>query len=227
MAGDDGFREIHLNGKQLVFLFMAITVVAAVIFLCGVMVGRGVCNSTAASAAVEPAPASGVTGDVLPPSDAQAQAKPAPPPALPATPPPIPAEEAAPQPAAADSARAGEPAKKAEPAKKGTPAVPPAQAPAAPAAAPKLEETRAAGAGEPAGDGWMVQVTALTDYAQAEAIVKRLVAKGYAAYLLGPPPGGTALYRVRVGKFKERREADTVRRRLEKEEQFKNCFTTR
>src|SRR5436305_6663184 len=39
---DDGFHEIQLNGKQLVFLFMAATVVSVVIFLCGVMVGRGV-----------------------------------------------------------------------------------------------------------------------------------------------------------------------------------------
>ena len=39
---DAGFHEIQLNGKQLVFLFMAATVVAVVIFLCGVMVGRGV-----------------------------------------------------------------------------------------------------------------------------------------------------------------------------------------
>ena len=39
---DDGVREIHLSGKQLVFLFMAVTVVSVVIFLCGVLVGRGV-----------------------------------------------------------------------------------------------------------------------------------------------------------------------------------------
>ena len=38
----DGFHEIQLNGKQLVFLFMAATVVSVVIFLCGVLVGRGV-----------------------------------------------------------------------------------------------------------------------------------------------------------------------------------------
>ena len=35
---DDGFHEIQLNGKQLVFLFMAATVVSVVIFLCGVLV---------------------------------------------------------------------------------------------------------------------------------------------------------------------------------------------
>src|SRR5687767_2925620 len=39
---DEGFHEIQLNGKQLVFLFMSATVVSVVIFLCGVMVGRGV-----------------------------------------------------------------------------------------------------------------------------------------------------------------------------------------
>src|SRR5258705_11176256 len=39
---DEGFHEIQLNGKQLVFLFMVATVVSVVIFLCGVFVGRGV-----------------------------------------------------------------------------------------------------------------------------------------------------------------------------------------
>ena len=37
---DEGFREIQLNGKQLVFLVMAATVVSVVIFLTGVLVGR-------------------------------------------------------------------------------------------------------------------------------------------------------------------------------------------
>jgi cell division protein FtsN len=41
-AGDDGFHEIQLNGKQLVFLGMATTLVSVVVFLCGVLVGRGV-----------------------------------------------------------------------------------------------------------------------------------------------------------------------------------------
>src|SRR5688500_17478909 len=39
---DDAFREIQLSGKQLVFLFMAVVVIAVVIFLTGVQVGRGV-----------------------------------------------------------------------------------------------------------------------------------------------------------------------------------------
>ena len=45
-VADDGFHEIQLSGKQLVFLFMATTVVSVVIFLCGVLVGRGVRGDT-------------------------------------------------------------------------------------------------------------------------------------------------------------------------------------
>ena len=39
---DDGFHEIHLSGKQLFALFMATVVVSVVIFLIGVFVGRNV-----------------------------------------------------------------------------------------------------------------------------------------------------------------------------------------
>ena len=40
---DEGFREIQLNGKQLIFLFMAATVVLVVTFLFGVLVGVAAC----------------------------------------------------------------------------------------------------------------------------------------------------------------------------------------
>ena len=43
-TSDDAFHEIQLNGKQLVFLFMAAVVAMVVIFLLGVLVGRGVRN---------------------------------------------------------------------------------------------------------------------------------------------------------------------------------------
>jgi len=49
-AADEGFREIQLSGKQIVFLFMATTVVSVVIFLCGVLVGRGVQSQRAEQA---------------------------------------------------------------------------------------------------------------------------------------------------------------------------------
>ena len=52
-APDDGFHEIQLSGKQLVFLFMATTVVSVVIFLCGVLVGRGVRGEVVFGAVVD------------------------------------------------------------------------------------------------------------------------------------------------------------------------------
>ena len=54
-APDDGFHEIQLSGKQLVFLFMATTVVSVVIFLCGVLVGRSVARSIAADSCADAA----------------------------------------------------------------------------------------------------------------------------------------------------------------------------
>src|SRR5204863_7225349 len=39
---DENFHEIQLSGKQLVFLFMATVVLAVIVFLLGVSVGRGV-----------------------------------------------------------------------------------------------------------------------------------------------------------------------------------------
>src|SRR4030095_12816006 len=53
---DEGFHEIQLNGKQVVFLFMAATVVSVVIFLCGVLVGRGVRGDRPAMAETTPPP---------------------------------------------------------------------------------------------------------------------------------------------------------------------------
>jgi len=52
-------------------------------------------------------------------------------------------------------------------------------------------------------------------------MVKRLAGKGYPAYVVAPASGAPTVYRVRVGKYKDRREADTVAARLQKEEQFK------
>ena len=65
---DDSFREIQLNGKQLVFLFMAATVVFVVIFLCGVLVGRGV-RPEGLMAGAESAPAAAVADSSAQPTE--------------------------------------------------------------------------------------------------------------------------------------------------------------
>lgn len=69
-AGDDGFHEIQLNGKQLVFLGMATTLVSVVIFLCGVLVGRGVrpFEPVAEAAAANPPVAESTIAEAAPPA---------------------------------------------------------------------------------------------------------------------------------------------------------------
>jgi cell division septation protein DedD len=68
---------------------------------------------------------------------------------------------------------------------------------------------------------WVVQVQALKGQAAANAVAQRLAGKGYPAFVLSPAQGAPSIYRVQVGRFNDRREAEQVARRLEKEEQFK------
>ena len=209
---DDGFHEIQLNGKQLVFLFMAATVVSVVIFLCGVLVGRGVraersaeADAAGLSAAVEPT----LPEPLATPTPAGSD------PTAAAAPPTVDdlsytdrLQSANPSP---EQLKA--PEKTAKPA----PPAAPVSAPARPAAA--------ASPGEPPGTGYAVQIAALNVRSEADAIAKRLSSKGYAAYVLSPASGTPQIYRVRIGKFESRREAETMATKLEKEEQFKPWVT--
>ena len=205
---DDAFHEIQLNGKQLVFLFMAATVVSVVIFLCGVLVGRGVraekVETLGATAAATVAP------------DPAAASMPEPAPAAPpSNAPPAPPDELTyydrlqREQAPAENLKPVEPEERAAPPAASVEIPPPA---VAPASLPS----------EPAGSGFAVQVAAFRERQEADSILQRLIGKGYPAYVLAPVKGApVAVYRVRVGKFKTRREAEDVAGRLEKEEQFK------
>jgi len=213
---DDGFHEIQLNGKQLVFLFMAATVVSVVIFLCGVFVGRGVRaerTSTVADAAA-----------TLPASELAPQ-----PPAVTPTPTPAPSGSdptaAAPPPAVDDLSYFNRLEKQSPAPEKLKPsAKTPAAAPPSKAAAPPAPTPAPAAAGDAGGRQWAVQVAAVTERSAADAIAKRLSSKGYAAYVVAPTDG-TSVYRVRVGRFSSQREAEPVKARLEKEEQYKPWIT--
>jgi DedD protein len=228
---DDSFREIQLGGKQLVFLFMATVVILVGVFLMGLQVGRGVlaargpagAESTVAAADNEPPPPPAAATPNSSASPATAAEKlsyaerlgsteppkePLKPEASAPVEPPAPKAEA---PVAAASTPTPAPT---SPAPAPTPAPPAKPVPAATTAA-------AAAAPEPAGTGFSIQVAALREPGEADAIVKRLAGKGYPAYVVTPQKGTAPIYRVRVGKFKERREADTVAARLQKEEQFK------
>lgn len=205
---EDGFHEIQLSGKQLVFLFMATTVVLVATFLCGIMVGRGVTAARGDEA-----------GMAAPISTAAASGE------QPAT---IPSDDP-PSPPAEDELGYHQRLQGSEPSGAGQkPAPQPAAAPPpAPAAAPRTE--RAAEGPDVPTSGqkgtWVVQVTALQNRGAAAGIVQRLIGKGYPAYLEMPASGAPAIYRVRIGRYPDRREAEQISRRLEKEEQFSPVVT--
>lgn len=266
-SADDDVREIQLSGKQLVFLFMAVTVVSVVIFLCGVLVGRGVQLHPAAVADQgSAAPADVVTDPTAPadqpavpaneptkvsdlgfqedlkaktpttdkvtttapvpvtPVDQSPGATPAPAkgatPAATATTATKPATTTAEAIAAARGADAKAAAKPADT----KPAATATAAPAKPAETPEVA-TPSKMFPEPRGDGFAIQVTALSGKTEAEAIADRLKRKGYAVYLVSAPAGQPSTYKVRVGKFKVRTEAEKIATRLEREEQFKPWIT--
>lgn len=212
---DDAFREIQLSGKQVVFVFMAGLVIAVVIFLMGVQVGRGVWAQRGLPEAAD------ATGSAAEPAPPPASASPA------SSDAPVTAGEKL---SYAERLAAAEPA--AEQLKKPpASADPPSPKPDAPASASGSARKESgelrrdgpveAASSEPAGTGFEIQVAALRLREEADAIVKRLASKGYPAYVVAPAKGSPSMYRVRVGKYKERREADTVAARLQKEEQFK------
>jgi cell division septation protein DedD len=223
---DEGFHEIQLSGKQLVFLFMATTIVAVVIFLCGVLVGRGVRSGTLASSdaapAAESAPVAQASPPVAPPPPTADGTSAADPPAG-APPPAAETPAAAPkgqedlsyhrrlQGDAAGTSSSPEdrlkPREETAAPREKAPAPPPAQAP-------------------PPANGWMVQIAALRDRAAADAMVKRLSAKGYPTVVVEPAAGAPAAsFRIRVGPYADRAEAERTARRLEREEQFRPFIT--
>jgi cell division septation protein DedD len=240
---DDGFREIQLSGKQLIFLFMVITISGVVIFLAGVFVGRDVRGERAALAQAQTVEAP-PTPDVVPQpptvtSSVAAQVDPkTPPPApiddlsypqrldagkppvdklVPPAKPPAPAKDVkAPDAVSAAAKTVTPPPPVSKPA-------PVAAAPAAASAPAPAADRVAAGTGAP-GNGFVVQVAAVNVRGEADAIVKRLTSKGYAAFVQ-TPAGAANVFRVRVGTFKTRREADAVASKLQKEEQYKPWVT--
>ncbi len=219
---DDYYYEIQLTNKQLVFYFLAGATGLILSFLAGVMVGRGVDNTTNVAEAQAARPAQ--EERIVPEEPAKPSPKPAEEltyaqrleadkaddsldkaaktseqPAKPAdktagTQPPAP-ERASPRPAA--SAKA-------------TPAPPKASPKASPAAAPK--------AGAPG--TLTIQVGAFKDKDTAEGVVARLKKKGYTAFVVAPA-GSDSLFNVRVGSFAARADAERVEAKLRDDEKFK------
>ena len=235
---DEGLREIQLDGKQLVFLFMAATVVAVVIFLCGVMVGRGAPVRAGATDAEErtsldptaPSPtpqtpvvttagdgpiAAGedlsydrILGNTASPEDTLR-----------------PASETIVEPRVTrpvvESTRTEVAPKPTAPTRPATPAPRAALGPSRPSAPVPAPTAPARTLNEPRGNGYVVQVAAVQKRDEANTIARRLSGKGYPAFVTTSGSN----FRVRVGKYPNRREAETVASRLEREERFEPWVT--
>lgn len=237
---DHEVHEIQLNGKQLVFMFMAATVVAVVIFLSGVMVGRGVRLPEAGVLAATADPVVDPTAPLDPAAPRTALSDPAPAPAqenltyaehleAPVAPEEPLKKPAEPRPTAAPPvAPAG--AEKAVVSKVVSPnetKETTRQAPGSEKAPPKPEPVAANKSfAEPNGSGWVAQVQTFGSISDAEALAGRLKAKGYRTFVTlnesGPP---SARYRVRIGKYPTRNEAVAVGQKLQREERFEPWVT--
>jgi cell division septation protein DedD len=75
---------------------------------------------------------------------------------------------------------------------------------------------------EPKGSGYVVQVAATKSRGEADTIARRLSGKGYPTFVT---TGGANMFRVRVGKYADRHQAETIAHKLQKEEQFKPWIT--
>ena len=233
---DEQFHEFHLDGKQMVFLFMASTVVAVVIFLCGVMVGRGVRTNrlgpVTSLEAAEQEPSS--TADTESPAIVDPDA------ASPDIPdefsysrrlqnesaPPERFREAAPAAARSESSAPVVPEEAPPPANAKPEGRASRDSASKDSTAKPDTRTSTEGTSEPAGPGYVVQVASVPELADAQSIRNTLIAKGYPTFITETPTAPRR-YRVRVGKYRTEKEAKAIERKLEQIEKFRDAWISR
>ena len=92
-----------------------------------------------------------------------------------------------------------------------------------PAESPTTASTRMSDAKK---GGFTIQVIALRERAAAERVAEGLMAKGYPAFVADPiDDAPVTVFRVRVGRYADRTEAERIRQRLEREEQLNPWIT--
>ncbi len=198
--------EIRLDNRQVFFLFFGSAVVACMLFVLGVMVGKRIESRGQAEAAAAPA-------DPLAALDRVHQ----PPPGV-----------AAPEPALTfprtlAGSQAAAPPPKAKPAPRAVAAVPVAKPaapkpvalkPAAPVAAPAPTETTAAAAPAKGKGKFTLHLSTFATSAEADAFAQRFPG---AFVVSGAVPGKGMVYRVRYGNFGSLKEATSAKDGFEKQ----------
>jgi len=214
-------NETTPTAKQIVFLFMAATVVAVVVFLCGVLVGRGVPTQVGASGGkpfvdqaigVQDSGLSEVAsenemwtypGRLLDGNQGDLDVI-------------RPVSIVGSQPQDLDGERFS------------APELSEHTAPGATVDNERFELAVSESLSEiKSTDGFSVQVMALSSRAAAQEVVTRLSGKGFQAFVVLPEIATPSnLFRVRVGPYADRSEAQLIMKRLESEEQLE-AFVTR
>lgn len=228
---ESGYYEVQLNNKQLVFFFMAAVAIAVVVFLCGVMVGRGVREATVNAAQnnitespsrrVQSAPGVPAVGsdesgldyverlesdtveDRLKPSGSSVSAPRA-------------------APAASSAANVVDNTQD----EKSRVAVTKTAKQASNGSNQNVKPLPKSAASKPSRVGadegaFTIQVVALKTQSAAQSLIERLQTKNYRAYA----DDGGGLHRVRVGRFRTRQEAETIAQKLRVEEKFQPYIT--
>jgi cell division septation protein DedD len=111
-------------------------------------------------------------------------------------------------------------------------AAPPTPRPASATPPPAATETAGGGKfappSDPSGPGFAVQVAAFKDRRDSDQLAKQLIAKGYPAFVMDPVKGApTAMFRVRVGKYKTLKDAQAIMAQLQSSEQFDTAWIAR
>jgi cell division septation protein DedD len=73
---------------------------------------------------------------------------------------------------------------------------------------------------------WSVQIAAVPGKAVADTLMKRLKARGYDSYVVMTEVKGQNYYRVRVGHFDAREEAESVHQSLMSQEGYRDAYLT-
>jgi len=227
LAQDDYYYEIQLTNKQLVFYFMAAAAMMILSFILGVAVGRGVDASAGDARGAK----SVVEERLVPEEPPTTQSATATQdltyaqrlesdkaehglelPSTQAPPPKAPPVKEGPAPDTKKTTKASPEPKKAV-------SQAPTKPASKPAASPKGDAPEKPTASTPA--SFTIQVGAFRDKATADAVVARLKAKGFPAYVATPDAVDSGLFHVRVGSYPSRPDAEKVEARLRDDEKFK------
>jgi DedD protein len=73
---------------------------------------------------------------------------------------------------------------------------------------------------------WSVQISATPAKNIADTLIQQLKAKGYDGYMVQAEVKGQTYYRVRVGHFNAREEAESVRQSLARQEGYRDAYLT-